>query len=273
MKVGYARTSILSVEAGFEAQLGELKQAHCEKFFTEQVSTIGERQQLDAALAFINQGDTLVVTGLDRLARSLAHLVQITEALAAKGAGLHILDMDVDTGTPKGRLMLTMLAAIGQFEQRILLERQREGIAKARAKGRYKGRKPTARAKTKDVLRLKDQGVGATEISRTLEIGRASVYRIINDRKSGRIHKPRRDAADHPLRKEIDTWAGRARFASQESSGYGGHVAMLNDFASIKEFVMQYVDDTGSFPKDFHAVPKLKKYGSSGKFRVQFPGD
>ena len=75
------------------------------------------------------------------------------------------------------------------------------------------------------------------------------------------------------MRKEIVAWAERAKFASQENSGYGGHVVMLNDFVSVREFVMQYVDDTGSFPKDFHAVPKLKKYAFQGEFRVQFPGD
>ena len=84
MKIGYARTSILSLEAGFEPQLAELKEADCEKVFTEQVSTIGERQQLDAAMAAINQGDSLVVTRLDRLARSTQHLVQITDALGQK---------------------------------------------------------------------------------------------------------------------------------------------------------------------------------------------
>ena len=271
MKIGYARTSILNVEADFEPQLGELKQADCEEFFTEQVSTVGERQQLDAALAAINEGDTLVVTGLDRLARSTAHLVQITDALGAKGAGLHILDLGVDTGTAKGRYMLKMLSAIGQFEQELTAERQREGVAKARAKGKYKGRKPTARAKTQDVLRLKDQGVGATEISKKLDIGRASVYRIINDRKAGRKRQLERHVGIHPLKKEIDAWAGRATFDSQDYSGYGGHVAMLSDFASVQAFVMHFLDDNGNFPKDSHAVPKLKKYGSGGKFRVQFP--
>ncbi len=280
MKIGYARTSILNVEADFEAQLRDLKAAGCDKVFTEQVSTVGERAQLAAALDGINDGDTLVVTALDRLARSTADLVRITDGLDAKGAFLQVLDLGVDTGgidtgTPAGRSMLTTLAAIAQFERQTLLERQREGVAKARAKGRYKGRKPTARAKSKDVLRLKDKGVGATEIAKTLEIGRASVYRIINDRKSGRTHKPERPLTthSHPLQQEIDAWARRATFASQQTSGYGGHVEKSNDLAAVREFVMQYLDDTGGFPKGGHGVAKLERYGSHRKFRVQFPDD
>lgn len=179
MKVGYARTSTIDQTAGFEAQLRELKDAGCKKFFKEQVSSVGDREQLDTALDFIREGDTLTVTKLDRLARSTAHLVQITDALNAKGARLHILKLGIDTGTPTGTLMLTMLGAIAQFEREIMLERQREGIAKAKAEGKYKGRKPTARAKAGDVLRLKKEGVGATAIAKRLGIGRASVYRIL----------------------------------------------------------------------------------------------
>jgi len=184
MKVGYARTSTLDQEAGFEAQLRELKEIGCEKFFKEQVSSVGEREQLDGAIDFIREGDALVVTKLDRLARSTAHLVQITDALEAKGACMHILNLGIDTSTPTGTLMLTMLGAIAQFEREIMLERQKEGIAKAKAEGRYKGRKPTARAKTDDVLQLKKEGVGATAIAKRLGIGRASVYRILGAKKA-----------------------------------------------------------------------------------------
>jgi DNA invertase Pin-like site-specific DNA recombinase len=87
----------------------------------------------------------------------------------------------MDTSTPSGKLVLTVIGAIGQFEREMMLERQREGIARAKADGKYKGRKPTARAKAKDVLALRDEGVGATEIAKRLGIGRASVYRIIED--------------------------------------------------------------------------------------------
>ena len=126
----------------------------------------------------------MVVTKLDRLARSTAHLLQIAEALTAKGANLKVLDLDLDTSTATGKLLFTMIGAIGEFERELMLERQREGIAKAKADGKYKGRKPTARAKADQVLALKDEGVGATEIAKRLEIGRASVYRILADQEA-----------------------------------------------------------------------------------------
>jgi len=182
MKVGYARTSTIEQVAGFEAQLRDLEACGTEKIFTEQVSSVGERMQLDAALEFVRDGDTLVVTKLDRLARSTAHLLKIIEQLESKNVGLRILDFggsEVDTQSPTGRLMLTMFGAFGQFEREMMLERQREGIAKAKAEGKYKGRKPTAMAKADDVKELRAKGVGPTEIAARLEIGRASVYRIL----------------------------------------------------------------------------------------------
>ncbi|SFJ22503.1 Helix-turn-helix domain of resolvase [Albimonas pacifica] len=139
------------------------------------------RERLREALDFIREGDRLVVTKLDRLARSVAHLLEIVEALRAKGAGLVVLDMGVDTQSTTGRLMLNMLGAVAQFEREIMLERQREGIAKAKAAGKYKGRKPTARAKADDVRALRDEGVGVTEIARRMGIGRSSVYRILEN--------------------------------------------------------------------------------------------
>lgn len=183
MQVGYARTSTLDQKASIEAQVRDLKAAGCDKLFSEQVSSVDveKREKLSQALDFIREGDTLVVTKLDRLARSVAHLLSITDTLKAKGASLRILNMGIDTSTPTGKLMLTVLGGIAEFERGIMLERQREGIAKAKAAGKYKGRKPTARAKADDVLALKQEGVGPTEIARRLEIGRASVYRILTE--------------------------------------------------------------------------------------------
>jgi DNA invertase Pin-like site-specific DNA recombinase len=181
MLIGYARTSTLDQKAGIEAQLKELQDAGCEKVFSEQVSSVDvtKREQLALALDFIREGDSLVVAKRDRLARSVAHLLAIVEQLNAKCAALRILNLGIDTSTPTGKLMLTMLGGIAQFEREIMLERQREGIAKARALGKYKGRKATARAKEADVVRLKAEGLGATEIAKKLGLGRASVYRII----------------------------------------------------------------------------------------------
>lgn len=182
MIVGYARTSTLDQTAGLEAQQGELTKAGCEKVFVEQVSSVDvkAREKLSEALEYVREGDTLVVTKLDRLARSVAHLLEILEALSDKGASLRILSMGIDTGTATGKLMLTVLGGVAEFEREIMLERQREGIAKAKAEGKYKGRAPTARAKAKEVHALNKEGVGATEIARRVGIGRASVYRILN---------------------------------------------------------------------------------------------
>lgn len=182
MKIGYARTSTLEQAAGFEAQLKRLKEAECERVFKEQVSSIGEREQLQTALDYIRDGDTLVVTKLDRLARSTSDLLRINEAIETKGARLRILDLDLDTSTATGKLLLTMVGAIAAFERELMLERQREGIAAAKAAGKYKGRQATARAKAAQVRTLKANGVGASEIARQLRIGRASVYRVLEEK-------------------------------------------------------------------------------------------
>jgi DNA invertase Pin-like site-specific DNA recombinase len=123
--------------------------------------------------------DALVVTKLDRLARSVAHLVAIGERLDTKGVSLQVLEQAIDTSTSTGRLMFNMLGAIAQFERELMLERQREGVAKAKAEGKYKGRAPTARAKAPEVRQLHKEGVGPTEIARRLQISRASVYRVL----------------------------------------------------------------------------------------------
>jgi DNA invertase Pin-like site-specific DNA recombinase len=179
MLVGYARTSTVDQAAGFEAQLRELKVAGCERVFSEQVSSVGQRDQLTAALDFVRDGDVLVVLRLDRLARSVAHLLDIVARLEAKKVGLRILNIGIDTNTASGKLVLHVLGAIGEFERAILLERQREGVAKAKAEGKYKGRAPTARAKGPEVKRLRQEGVGPVEIARRLKISRASVYRVL----------------------------------------------------------------------------------------------
>jgi DNA invertase Pin-like site-specific DNA recombinase len=179
MLIGYARTSSLEQDAGLEAQLRDLAAAGVERTFQEQVSSIGERPQIAAALDHLRQGDALVVTKLDRLARSVADLLRIVQAIEGRCAALRVLDLNLDTGTPTGRLMLTMLGAIAQFEREMMLERQREGIAKAKAAGKYKGRAPTAKAKAAEIASLRQQGLGAAEIARALKISRASVYRCL----------------------------------------------------------------------------------------------
>ena len=180
--VGYARTSTTDQKAGLEAQLRDLHEAGCSKLFQEELSSVATaRPQLDAALDYAREGDTLIVTKLDRLARSVTDLVSITEALRAKGVALRILAMNLDTSAPTGKLMLNLLGSIAEFERELMLERQREGIAKAKAEGKYKGRAPTARAKAGDVLALRAEGLTANAIADQLKIGRASVFRILRD--------------------------------------------------------------------------------------------
>lgn len=178
--VGYARTSTTDQKAGLEAQLRDLEQAGCTKVFREEISSVAtDRPQLAAVLEWVREGDMLVVTKLDRLARSVADLVSITAALKAKGAGLRILAMNLDTATPTGKLMLNLLGSIAEFERELMLERQREGIAKAKAEGKYAGRQPTARAKAKDVLRMRADGMSVSDTVSALGISRASVFRIL----------------------------------------------------------------------------------------------
>lgn len=187
MLVGYARTSTADQVAGFEAQLRELRGAGCEEVFNEQVSSVAQRAELDAALKFVRKSDTLVTTKLDRLARSTQHLLKIVEGLEEKGVGLRILDFagtDVDTKSPAGKMMLTMFAAMAQFEREMMLERQREGIAKAKAEGKYKGRDPVPRHKVEQALAMKAQGMKVIDIAKQLSLGRSTIYRVLKEETS-----------------------------------------------------------------------------------------
>jgi DNA invertase Pin-like site-specific DNA recombinase len=180
MLVAYARTSTTDQAASFEAQQVALTAAGCEKTFAEQTSAIGARPQLEAALDWVRDGDTLVACKLDRLARSTADLLKIIERLDAKGAGLRILDFGgaaLDTKAPTSRLMLTVLSAIAQFERELMLERQKDGIAKAKLEGKYKGRVPTARRQAKAIVEMRREGHRPDAIAAALSISRASVFR------------------------------------------------------------------------------------------------
>jgi len=183
MIIGYARTSTLDQVAGFEAQLRDLEKSGCEQVYQEQTSSIGKRDELDKALNFIRKGDTLIVTKLDRLARSVKHLGEIIDLIKDKEADLKILDLGFDTTTPTGELILNVLGSVAQFERQMMLERQREGIAKAKAEGKYKGRKPTARAKSEQIITMRSQAMKNKDIANELKIGIASVYRILKEEK------------------------------------------------------------------------------------------
>jgi DNA invertase Pin-like site-specific DNA recombinase len=180
MLVGYVRTSTVEHEAGFEAQRHELQALGCEQIFEEQVSSIAARPQLASALDFLRVGDVLIVTKLDRLARSVRDLVTIIDRIEAKGATLRVLAMNLDTGNSTGRLMLNVLGSVAQFEREVMLERQREGIAKAKGEGKYKGRAPTARAKAAEVRRFAAGGRSKAKIAAELGISPRSVFRVLS---------------------------------------------------------------------------------------------
>ncbi|WP_449471818.1 recombinase family protein [Sphingobium chungangianum] len=184
MLVGYCRSSTSEQIAGLEAQERQLLATGCTKIMKEVVSSVAVRAQLDAALDFVREGDVFVVTRLDRLARSTTDLLTIVSKLEAKGVGLRVLDFGgsvMDTQSPSGKLMLTIFGAVAEFERGVMLSRQKDGIAKAKAAGKYRGRAPTARAKAQQVRSMKDAGAGASEIAAALGIGRASVYRLLAD--------------------------------------------------------------------------------------------
>lgn len=182
MIVGYCRTSTADQEAGLEAQRRDVTAAGAERIFAEQVSSVSARAQLQACLGFLREGDALIVTKADRLARSTADLLGIEADLTRRKVGLVILSMGgapLDTRNPTSKLMLTILAAVAAFEREIMLERQREGIARAKGEGKYKGRKPTARAMAEQVKAMEAAGTPRLEIARSLGIGKSSVYRIV----------------------------------------------------------------------------------------------
>ena len=156
-----------------------MKAAGVEWVCKKQTSATGPRKALAEVIDYSRDGDTLVVTKLDRLARSVADLIEITKQLEAKGASLRVLNLNLDTETPTGKLKLNLLGSISHFVRELMLERQREGIAKARLTGSTKGRKPTARAKADEVKQLADNGLTREQIAKKLGIGVASVYRAL----------------------------------------------------------------------------------------------
>ena len=173
--IGYARVS--TAGQSLDVQLSEL--SSCTKVFQEKESGAkATREQLALMLEFVRDGDTVMVTKLCRLARNTRHLLEIVEHLDQKQVALKVLNLGIDTSTSTGRLMLTMIGAVAAFERELLLERQAEGIAAAKRKGKYLGRKPTAMAKFHEVKILIEKGLSKSEISTELSISKSSVYRI-----------------------------------------------------------------------------------------------
>jgi len=177
MLYGYARVS--TTDQDLAIQEAALKAAGCEIIRADKVSgtSTNGRTELAVPLEFIRKGDCLVVTRIDRLARSIGDLQDIVRALKAKGATLRATEQPIDTSTAAGKAFLDMLGVFAEFETNLRRERQLEGIADAKARGVYKGRK--ASIDPAKVKQMKADGMGPSAIAKALRIGRASVYRAL----------------------------------------------------------------------------------------------
>jgi DNA invertase Pin-like site-specific DNA recombinase len=176
-RVGYARVS--SVGQSLEVQLDKLKD--CDRIYQEKKSgASNQRPQLTACLDYVREGDTLVVTRLDRLARSTLHLCQIAETLTHKQVNLHVLDQQIDTQDATGRLLFNMLGAIGQFETEIRAERQMDGIHKAKERGvRFGRQKALTPPQIAELRERREQGVLIKMLMKDYSLSKASVYRYL----------------------------------------------------------------------------------------------
>ncbi len=174
---GYARVSSLSQST--EVQVSRLKAVGCDVVREEAASgrSRAGRTELQTILEFIRAGDALVVVKLDRLGRSTRDVLNLVHDLESKGAALRVLEPEIDTSRPEGRIILTTLSMVAEMELTFIKERQRAGIEAAKAKGTYKGRKRSIDRQT--VYQLRKEGIGATEIARRLGISRASVYKVL----------------------------------------------------------------------------------------------
>ena len=167
------------------AQMELLHKAGCQEIFKEKLSGSNmHRPELRKLLDYIRKGDTVTVTKLDRLARSTKDLLNIAEEIKKKGADFEVLNINLDTKSPTGQLMLTLLAAIAEFEKGIMLERQLEGIDIAKEDGKYKGRKPIEETKLQQVQKLVEGGISVSKAVSEVGIGRRTYYKAIEE---GRI--------------------------------------------------------------------------------------
>jgi DNA invertase Pin-like site-specific DNA recombinase len=175
--IGYARVS--TTDQNLELQETALRAAGCDLIRAEKRSgtTTAGREELKTVLAFLRAGDVLMVTRIDRLARSIGDLQDIVRTVKARGASLKATEQPIDTSTAAGKCFLDMLGVFAEFETNLRKERQLEGVADAKARGVYQGRK--ASIDPAQVKALRAQGMGASDIAKALKIGRASVYRVL----------------------------------------------------------------------------------------------
>lgn len=192
--VGYARVS--SESQSVETQIQKLEAISCDKIFTEKCSAtikyaknsskfndplkFKKRTELDACLEYLREGDILVITKLDRLARSILHLFKIVEVLERKQVALQVLDQQIDTSTSTGRLLFSMLGVIAQFEADLIKERQQEGIKKAKSKGVHFGRQKELNLEQMYILmKQREHGVTIKKLCRKYDLSPGSIYRYL----------------------------------------------------------------------------------------------
>ena len=177
MKVGYARVS--SVDQNLDVQLETLKSFGCEKIYQEKVSGTSTqgRNKLKECIEFVREGDELVITRIDRLARSVLDLQLIVKELSDKGVNLSATEQPISTKDATSKCFLDMLGVFAELETNLRKERQNEGILRAKQKGVYKGRKSSINVNK--IKELKNSGMGATAIAKEMGIHRDSVYRVL----------------------------------------------------------------------------------------------
>ncbi|MDN5893606.1 recombinase family protein [Corynebacterium variabile] len=181
--VGYARVS--TADQNLDRQTDRLTAAGAQRFFTDTITgSTRDRPGLDAALSYLRAGDTLTVVSMDRLARSLRDLHTLVDELTASGVRVQFLQEGQtysDDPSPSSRLLLSMLGAVAEFERSIIRERQADGIARAKARGVYKGRAPVPDEKIEHARELIAQGIPKARVARDLGISRSSLYKYLSE--------------------------------------------------------------------------------------------
>lgn len=179
--IGYARVS--TVEQNLDNQIAALESAGCSKIFSEKMSgkDYSSREELAHLMAYVREGDTVVVSKIDRLARSVKHLLEIVDDFKDRGIGFRSLDMDVDYASPSGRLVLSILGSVAEFEHTLILERTAEGICRAKSEGKYKGRKPKSRRILDQVMPLIKDGWTRKAVAAELGISMSLVAKEIKN--------------------------------------------------------------------------------------------
>ena len=179
MKIGYARVS--TVDQNLDLQKDALEKAGCKKFFTDMASgAVDSRRGLADAIEFARSGDILVVWKLDRLGRSLKHLIETVNLLDSRGIGFASVQEQIDTTTPGGKLVFHVFGALAEFERELIRERTNAGLKAARARGKLGGRPKKLSAKQIELAKklYADESISIREICETLSISRATLYRV-----------------------------------------------------------------------------------------------